>query len=319
MSAKATAWAWHVAGISCTEKVVLVRLADHANDQGVCWPGKDNLADACCMSRRAVDAVILRLEAAKLISITRRATESGRNKSNVYQLHMDQGDLFKDAPAASPQEVRGRSKQQRTPQEVREDPAAAAPESSIEPKEEPLDLSSSADEVQKKAVYETKKGKKLTGGQLSRFDRFWETFGYKSGKAEAGDAWLEAVEPRLGNRLVTVEHILAAAAAENQNRAKVREAGQVPKMAQGWLAARRWEDFEPPAGSRQAEPVPWYHTWSGITEEAGNRGIMNRDYPEPPDLVLALIQKMQAAQETVPEGLRDYHKHLLRETQRKTA
>ena len=321
MSAKASAWAWSIIdGLKSAEKLVLLRLADHANDQGVCWPGKDSLAVMCCMSKRTVDFAIETLAARHLISVVKRTTETGKNRSNVYELHLDQGDLFRGVETTGVQNLQDCKNDELGVQILQGEGVDSAPESTNRTYKEPLELSSSGDEVQKNSPnYESKKGKKLNGGQVTRFMQFWEAFSYKAGKAEAADVWIELVEPLLLNRGVGLEHILHAARAEALKRPEIQKAGQTPKMAQGWLSARRWEDYEPARGSKPPEAVPWYHRWSGIIEEAGNRGIMHFDHPDPADLSLKLIEHMQAKGEEVPQGLRDYRQQLLRGTARQSA
>jgi len=85
--------------------------------------------------------------------------------------------------------------------------------------------------------FRTKKGRKLTGSKLASFERFWAAFGYMRGKAEAADAWLQI---SLGNG--ELEKILQGAAAEAERRPRLVAEGKTPKMAQGWLTGRRWED-----------------------------------------------------------------------------
>jgi DNA-binding MarR family transcriptional regulator len=316
MSSKAMAWAWNVDGIKSSEKLVLLRLADHANDQGLCWPGKDSLADVCGMTRRTVDAAILKLEQSKLISITRRSTDAGRNRSNVYQLHLNQGELFNPAETTSPQNLRDSNICQVTPQNLREDPAKSAPEPTIEPKTEPKELSSSGDEVRKNPdVYESKKGKRLTGVVLELFDRFWNAFDYKQGRAEAADTWLEVVQPRLKAGTLNLEHLLAAARHEATERPRLKESGGIPKMAQGWLAARRWEDFNAPPKRPDVADLPWYQTRVGVEEEAYKRGIFmgNAGGCEHfHEVMTALISDMERNLETVPAGLIAYRDHVKR-------
>lgn len=100
--------------------------------------------------------------------------------------------------------------------------------------------SSSGDEVAvSKESYTTKRKRKLTGWKLESFNQFWEVFAYKSGRAEAADAWLDI--PGLTSNLVKNE-ILPAAAKEAQRRPEIRKNNGIPKMAQGWLSGRRWED-----------------------------------------------------------------------------
>lgn len=89
-----------------------------------------------------------------------------------------------------------------------------------------------------KEIYLTKKRRILTGKRLESFLRFWEAFDYKTGKAEAADAWLDI--PLLTDKLVS--QIVTAARQEANRRPGLKKKGYTPKMAQGWLSARRWED-----------------------------------------------------------------------------
>lgn len=103
-------------------------------------------------------------------------------------------------------------------------------------------LSPSDDEAEGKVddFILTKKKRKLTGKRLETFITFWDAFGYKSGKAEAADSWLDV--PQLTGSLVV--RIVEAAKKEAMARPLIKARGSTPKMAQGWLAARRWEDEE---------------------------------------------------------------------------
>lgn len=86
--------------------------------------------------------------------------------------------------------------------------------------------------------YLTKKKRKLSGKRLITFDQFWEAFGYKKGRAEAADAWLDI--PALTDSLVS--KIIESAKEEATVRSAQVAAGHTPKMAQGWVSGRRWED-----------------------------------------------------------------------------
>jgi len=87
-------------------------------------------------------------------------------------------------------------------------------------------------------AYLTKKGKTLEGKRLETFLAFWDVFNYKSGKAEAADSWLAI--PTLTDKIVG--EILHAARQEAIRRPELKKRGTTPKMAQGWLTSRRWED-----------------------------------------------------------------------------
>lgn len=87
-------------------------------------------------------------------------------------------------------------------------------------------------------VYKTKKGRKLTGKKLQQFNRFWTAYAYQKGKAEAADAFLDIQ----GFNDELLEVIVTAATAEAASRTAALAQGKTPKMAQGWLSGRRWED-----------------------------------------------------------------------------
>jgi len=70
------------------------------------------------------------------------------------------------------------------------------------------------------------------------FIQFWDAFGYKRGKGGAEKAW-KAI-PHMDAALL--EKILDAARKEAALRPSLIEKGRTPKMAQGWLNEKRWED-----------------------------------------------------------------------------
>lgn len=109
-------------------------------------------------------------------------------------------------------------------------------------------LSSSDDEV---GVWVSKKKRKLTGKREETFKMFWDAFAYKIGRAEAIDAWLDIPEMTM----TTAEEIARAAKVEADNRHKLIEAGKTPKMAQGWLSGRRWEDEKFQVDQRNERPT----------------------------------------------------------------
>jgi hypothetical protein len=94
-------WAWEIKGLDIYEKMVLLRLADHANAEGFCYPGKVGLAESCCISKRKVDLVILDLQAKGLVRIEDRS-KGGRSATNVYHLMLDQLPLFDSQIAPNP-------------------------------------------------------------------------------------------------------------------------------------------------------------------------------------------------------------------------
>ncbi|MEO6147038.1 MAG: helix-turn-helix domain-containing protein [Sulfuriferula sp.] len=68
------------------EKMVLLKLADRANDDGECWPGQESLASDCSMTDRGVRGVIEKLVTKGFLTVESRRCGQ-RNKSNLYHLH----------------------------------------------------------------------------------------------------------------------------------------------------------------------------------------------------------------------------------------
>lgn len=69
---------------SHTQKLVLLALADNANDEGSCWPSIATISQKCQLSERCVYEQVGRLVKSHLLSIK----SGGGNRSNVYQLHL---------------------------------------------------------------------------------------------------------------------------------------------------------------------------------------------------------------------------------------
>lgn len=70
------------------------------------------------------------------------------------------------------------------------------------------------------------------------FDLFWNAFSDKRGRTDAIKSWkaIKDMSP------ILVEQIVAGAQAYAAQRPSLIAKGQTPKMAQGWLTGRRWED-----------------------------------------------------------------------------
>ena len=73
-------------------KMILIKLADQANDSGVCWPSYDSIAKTCEISKRSVITHIQKLEEQGFLRIEKRYnTEAGKNFSNKYHLTLSKG------------------------------------------------------------------------------------------------------------------------------------------------------------------------------------------------------------------------------------
>lgn len=71
-------------------KLVLIKLADNANDAGECWPSYQHVADQCEISRSTVKSHVRELEKSGLLR--REYRKNGElNQSNVFHLTLDGG------------------------------------------------------------------------------------------------------------------------------------------------------------------------------------------------------------------------------------
>lgn len=76
-------------------KLVLIKLADNANDMGECWPSYQHVADQCEIARSTVKSHIRELEKAGLVRREYRR-KGDLNQSNLFHLNLDGG--FSPAP-----------------------------------------------------------------------------------------------------------------------------------------------------------------------------------------------------------------------------
>lgn len=79
--------AWEL-DLSQGEKLVLLALCDHANDDGVCYPSQAFLASKCSMSYRSVINQIKRLESCGILTSERRQ-KAGSRQSNSYTINLN--------------------------------------------------------------------------------------------------------------------------------------------------------------------------------------------------------------------------------------
>lgn len=115
-------------------KLVLIKLADNANDKGECWPSYQHIADQCEISKRSVMRHIDDLCESGMLRKEYRPGPKG-NSSNVYHLRLD-GDT--KSPGVMT-ESHHPSDRESPPPSDRESPRTSHSfEPVIEPKETPV-------------------------------------------------------------------------------------------------------------------------------------------------------------------------------------
>lgn len=98
MSIKAMNWAWEQ-NLPPGSKLVLMALADNADDQGYCWPKIKTIAAKCCVSERTTQRIVKDLLDSGLLKISARFNALGGQVSNGYTLEMSPPDKLSPSPA----------------------------------------------------------------------------------------------------------------------------------------------------------------------------------------------------------------------------
>lgn len=124
------------AELAPTPRFVLVALAEHADDEGRCYPSVARVAQRTGLSERSVQNSIKQLCAGGYLNINRNA---GKHGTNVYQLRLT------PAGAAPPQDVHPAADSPHPRRSCTPTPAGAAPEPSLN-RQEPSE-SNSAREI----------------------------------------------------------------------------------------------------------------------------------------------------------------------------
>jgi hypothetical protein len=154
MSFRAMIWAWEVDGLTSATKLVLLALAQHANEDGNnSYPSVATVAAECRMSERTVQGALKALETEGYITVVRRLRQT-----SMFSLRMDLKVVAKRerAPARNPAEsapshpaesapLNPAESAGTTPQNLQFNPADSAPEPVQQPvRNEPADASACA-------------------------------------------------------------------------------------------------------------------------------------------------------------------------------
>lgn len=206
-----------------TQKLILLLLADKANDDGVCWPKMKTIAADACVTRQCVLENVKKLAALGFIRVQKRTVhdeELGhvRNASHIYMVNADKmreasGDRVNEVYSGGRvNEVYTQGKRGLHPK-VNEDDNKNL---SVEPINEPI--------IEERSFY------------TSEFEEFWKAYPRKIGKGGAFRAWKKVkARPPLSELLASVE-------AHAQSRDWTKDGGQFIPHPQTWLNQRRWED-----------------------------------------------------------------------------
>ncbi|QXH68591.1 helix-turn-helix domain-containing protein [Pseudomonas asgharzadehiana] len=221
-------------------KLVLVKLADNASDQGECWPSYQHIADQCEIDRSTVRRHIRKLAEQGLLRVENRDGPKG-NSSNLYFLTL------------------GGVGQKSTPVGTESTGVGAVPTGGVgtestrtnhpsEPVNEPKILCTPEAEL----------------GEA--FEVFWKLYPNKKSKKDARKAW-DKLEPDAELRLT----LMTALGNHRLSRDWTKDDGQFVPMASTWLNGERWTDvLKPAAANGQAYNNLPQHTDDMYQQEAPN-------------------------------------------------
>jgi len=97
----------------------------------------------------------------------------------------------------------------------------------------------------------------------SEFNKFWDVFAYKNGRAPALKSWMKIS----GYDDALFVQILAGAKRDAAARPDLIANGGTPKMAQGWITDRRWEDEAALGFKPSGMPYGGGQPYQGFTDD----------------------------------------------------
>lgn len=87
MSVQAITCAMALRGVSPSEKLLLLALANYADENMRCYPSQKRLAEDTCLSDRTVRSLLAGLAERRMISRTERQRQDGSRASDIVTLH----------------------------------------------------------------------------------------------------------------------------------------------------------------------------------------------------------------------------------------
>ena len=241
---------------SASSKLVLLKLADNANDQGECWPSYQHIADQCEMSRRSAMVHIDALCDSGFIEKRTRKGPKG-NSSNVYIVILSGKEVVSpSADSAPPSEQAAPPSAESAPTPSAE--SAPGISNSLEPVSEPVSepLPCASDAA---PLDDHGKAPELYSED---FNRFWKAYPSKKNKRTAALKFKKLREKK------STPEFLAFLIEDIECRAKghewLKNNGDYIPHAATYLNQERWNDPAPNVSAIQSR-----HT-----------GFADRDYSE---------------------------------------
>lgn len=243
MSIKVSSLVWQNGPDKSPDMLMLLAIADNADDDGTAWPSIETLARKCRVDRRTAQRTVRRLETDGWLStVTGGGTRGGREVGIPNRYRIDVHRLSTAAPTPPSSNSGVDDSQQRRSGAPKAAPTPQEP--SLEPPEEPslttpvqLALVGAAD-VESRETYD------------DEFVGFWAKWPVKHSKEAARVKYIA-----LRRKGVPIEDIARGLAAwmPYMNAKIARDEGQFIPQAATWLHQRRFAE-QPPPMPRHADP-----------------------------------------------------------------
>ncbi|MCR9495513.1 helix-turn-helix domain-containing protein [Vibrio alginolyticus] len=203
MSVKVMSYVWDIPSFKGSDKLVMLCLADHADDSGLCWPSIDTIARKSGVSPTTVKSTLKKLEAAGWLFKKNqfKKADTGRlvRSNNQYQLPVmllkkkaDEQTDFEQSNFVCSKVERSKLEQTKQPEGVGQIPAGGRSESGYKPPIDPpiepssKDLAPSETLKAEPALFEIPLNRKgqFHGVTQPDIDRYSDLFGAVNVRAE---------------------------------------------------------------------------------------------------------------------------------------
>ncbi|MFJ2713019.1 helix-turn-helix domain-containing protein [Pseudomonas sp. NPDC087346] len=191
-------------------KLVLIKLADNANDQGECWPSYQHIADQCEIDRSTVRRHIKNLNEQGLLRIENREGPKG-NSSNLYYLTL--WGVGTESTPVGPESTGGVGTESTRTSHL------------SEPVNEPKPMG--------------------TTGSMEGFEQFWKLYPKKKSRKDAAKAWAK-LKPNEELRQILITALGSHCVSEDW----AKDGGRYIPNAATWLNGERWHDELAPATAK---------------------------------------------------------------------
>src|SRR5882757_8084567 len=165
MSWQAIAWSIRQATGSARRKLLLLALANYADENGVCWPSQETLGRDTEQSLDTVQRQLAALEKLKLLTRERMPKRRGQWQGHRYKLALQEGVPPQKQSAARPPNLRSGQAAASAPTR----PLSLRPKPSIEPSYEPSRAKMANDAVARQQAFERKQeGAEIVQNRIAR-------------------------------------------------------------------------------------------------------------------------------------------------------